>query len=651
MKPRELVGITVVLALALVVLLPDAFGQSSPPTPFHKRLLSGFVSYELDLHQAQPQGEADLYAALAGILNFFPPPGLDMVSLPNYFPAPNDQCRQGIGPNVKVNQNCLNLSDTDLQGRGQANNETTIAQDANHPNHLVAGDNDYRRGDGSCGAAYSLDDGRHWQDTALPINFTRGVNFGGVAREYWQASGDPSVAWDTQGNAYFACMAFQRGEPISNNPDQSSAVYVFRSTLNNGASWNFPGHAAVETFTTSASGLPLNDKPYMAVDNHVGSPFQDRIFVTWTLFAADGTAIIYESHSNDYGQTFSSPVLVSQTSSLCPNSFGIPTTITTCNENQFSQPFIGSDGALYVVFDNFNNSASSATDNHNQILLAKSTDGGASFSAPVLVANYNDLPDCDTYQGSGQDPFRACVPEKGTSANSVFRAMNYAVGAVDPTNPSNVAVTFGSYINADSNPSNGCVPAGFASDGNNTYTGVKTPGACNNKILLSLSTNGGTSFNGTITDPTTLTIVSQAPAQQSTDQFWQWAAFSPSGALAVSYFDRQYGNDETTGFSDVSISSSRLGGRVTTARVTSSSMPPPTEFPNSFGNSVFYGDYSGLSAVGNAHPIWMDTRNPDLAVCPGTGVLGVPPMVCSFTEASGLQANDQEIFTASMAVK
>ena len=75
-------------------------------------------------------------------------------------------------------------------------------------------------------------------------------------------------------------------------------------------------------------------------------------------------------------------------------------------------------------------------------------------------------------------------------------------------------VTTGSYINADSNPSNGCVPVGLAADGNNLYTGVKTQGACNNKILESISTNRGASFNGTVTDPTTLSIVSSAPGQK-----------------------------------------------------------------------------------------------------------------------------------------
>ena len=134
-------------------------------------------------------------------------------------------------------------------------------------------------------------------------------------------------------------------------------------------------------------------------------------------------------------------------------------------------------------------------DNRNQVLLARSTNGGASFTAPVKVGDYYELPDCDTYQGVGADPGRACVPEKGASHNSVFRASNYPIGAVDPTDPNRVVVTFGSYINRNSNENRGCTPTGFAADGINTYTGVKD-GGCNNDILYSVSGNGGGSFSG-----------------------------------------------------------------------------------------------------------------------------------------------------------
>ncbi|HWF57308.1 MAG TPA: sialidase family protein, partial [Candidatus Dormibacteraeota bacterium] len=560
------------------------------------------------------------------------------------------QCAASQGANnIKVNVNCLNLSDSNLQGRGQANNETSIAENPFAPKQLVASDNDYIRGDGTCGSSYSTDSGTTWNNSTVPNGFTSGASFGGFARQYWQGGGDTSVAWDTRGNAYMACQLFNRGSGTSSNPDQASTFAVFRSTGNGGASWNFPGHQV--TFGP-ASGVPFEDKELLTVDNNVSSPFRDRVYVTWTEFAADGSAYIYESYSSDYGQTFSARVLVSKTSPrLCTNAYGISNPNGSCDENQFSQPFAGSDGALYVTYDNYNNPVR-GSDNRNQILLSKSTDGGASFSSPVKVSDYYDLPDCDTYQGGGADSFRACVPEKGGSTVSVFRATNYSSGQVNPTNASQVVVTLGSYINQDSNESNGCVPASFSStDGQDLYTGVKTAGACNNKILISVSNDAGKSFSGGKgdADPRTEAMVTQGAAQNGTDQFWQWTAFTTGGTFAVDYYDRQYPGDETSGSSDYSLSTSSGLTAFNQQRVTSSSMPAPTQFEGPKGGQ-FYGDYTGLTAVTDIHPIWSDTRNADMFLCPGSATgPGTPPALCMGTEPNGQQANDQEIYTGTFA--
>jgi hypothetical protein len=402
-------------------------------------------------------------------------------------------------------------------------------------------------------------------------------------------------------------------------------------------------------FDPNGTGNTLEDKALMTIDDGLHSAFRDRIYVTWTEFAADGTAYIYESHSNDYGQSFSQRVLVSQDSPLCTNTFGLPTPSGSCNNNQFSDPFVGPDGNLYVVWANYNNQPTTGRDNRYEMLLAKSTDGGASFSSPVKVSDYYELPDCDTYQGAGADPGRACVPEKGASTRSVFRAAQYPVGQVDPTDPSKVTVTLASYINKDSNESNGCEPAGFAGDGNPKYEGVKTAGQCSNKILLSVSTDGGKTFTGTTTDPRDETLVTGSGRQAHTDQWWQWSTYTRDGKLVVDYYDRQYGADETTGSSDFSLSGSRNLSGFGQARVTSSSMPAPTQFGGPNGGQ-FFGDYTGLAAVDKAHPIWMDTRAKDLFVCPGTATPGNPPALCGATEPNGQEANDQEIFTATMGV-
>ena len=551
----------------------------------------------------------------------------------------NADCASRLGSNVKVNQNCLNLSDPDLQGRGQAQNETAIAIDPSNPNRMVSSYNDYRRGDGTCGISYSSDRGNSWTDATMPNGFTRGNAFG-AARQYWQGGGDTSVAFDTKGNAYLACQLFMRGPGVTPNVDLSSAFYVYRSTGNGGASWNFTGRPVIESPDPLGSGLaPFEDKEYIAVDNKVGSPFQDRVYVTWTEFTANGTAYIYEAYSSDYGETFSGPVLVSGNNpTLCDNTFGLPTFNGSCNENQFSDPFVGPDGALYVAFANYN-TAVTGNENFNRILLAKSTDGGQSFSTPVLVGKYYDLPDCLTYQGA--DAGRACVPEKGPTSYSIFRATNYPSGAVDPTNPNRVVVTFGSYINKNSKEP-GCVPQGFAVTGLNAYNGVKGSGGCNNDILVSVSNNGGAGFTGGVTDPRLLATATSASAQATSDQWWQWVAYTRNGKFATSYYDRQYGNSETTGTMDFSLSSSRDLSSFRVTRVTSSSMPPPTEF-----SGTFIGDYTGLAAWDDAFPIWADTRQADLFLCPGGG----PPTTCAATEPNGLDANDQEIFTDSVDVR
>jgi hypothetical protein len=623
-------------------------------TDVQERLLSGFASFELSKSGAdngQPTQHPD-----------------------TYFPRGSQDCSNNISSNIKVNQNCLNLSDPDLQGRGQAQNEEFIKVDPNNPNHIVASENDYRRGDGTCGTQYSLDNGRTWNESTVPNNFVRGATVNGRAREYFQAGGDTSVDWDSKGNVYLSCQMFKRGLGTSGDRDQANGLYVFRSTQNDGASWNFPGRPVVETPPGSSTGqttfLPLEDKQFIAVD-HSGtkcagattatpgaacSPFQDRVYVTWTEFAPNGSAFIYESYSADYGEHFSARHLVSLTSPLCPNDYGLGTA-SSCNENQFSQPFVGPDGVLYVIYSNFNNAETTGTtqDNRNQILLSKSLDGGNTFGPPIKVSDYYDLPDCATYQ-QGHDFGRACVPEKNATANSIFRATNYGSGEVNPTNPAQVVVTFGSYINRHSNEANGCIPTGFdPSTGQDLYTGVKTPGACNNDILVSVSNNGGNTFTGTTTDPRVLQSVTNDAGQATTDQWWQWIAFTKNGKLATSYYDRQYGNDEAIGYQDFSLSAgSDPYAKFNVYRITNSPMPFPTQFPEggTSAGGTFWGDYTGLTADTQAHPFWSDTRSPDLFACPGAGGAGTfasPPAVCT-AQDNGTPLNDQDAYTASQGV-
>jgi hypothetical protein len=141
--------------------------------------------------------------------------------------------------------------------------------------------------------------------------------------------------------------------------------------------------------------------------------------------------------------------------------------------------------------------------------------------------------------------------------------------------------------------------------------------------VISVSDDGGASFTGTDTDvrePPTAT----SARQRTTDQWFRWAAYTRDGKLATAYYDHQYGDDELTGWSDFSLSGSRSLERFGVTRVTTSSMPPPTQFA-----AGFFGDYTGLAADRLAYPAWSDTRNPAPVLCPGTGTPGHRPACVS----------------------
>lgn len=559
-------------------------------------------------------------------------------------PAGSPDCDGRRGGSIKVNQDCQNVSDTDMNGPGQGQNQPWIAVNPNNPRQVVASYNDYRRGQGACGVSYSRDGGTNWADKATPNGFVRGTVYGSVARQYFQSSGDTSVGFDTRDNVYLLCQQFKRGTETTVDPDRSSSIYIYRSTGSGGASFNFTGRPVVEHADLAGKGGFLLDQGVMAVDDHVGSPTRDRVYVTWTTLAEDGTSYIYASSSNDYGEHFSEPVLVSSGSGLCPNAMKIPTPKGACNTNQSSMPVVAPDGTLHVVWANYN-TARSGTDNHFQILATRSTDGGATFSSPVKVGDFHDLPDCVTYQGERKNPGSSCVAEKGAGTDSYFRAINYPMAAVDPKNSKKLVVTYGSYISRNSNEAKGCTPAGLTPATTGLYTGVKD-GGCNNDIVISTSADGGGSFTGTAANVRTMPVVTDGPKQATTDQFRQGTAFSPRGTLVTAYYDRQYGDDNTTGFSDITLTASRGTEH---RRVTSSSMPPPAEF---YG--TFYGDSMMVAATGTkAYPVWSDTRANALFPCPGTGQPGVPPRVCTGPPAGPQtleKANDQDILTEALSI-
>jgi hypothetical protein len=563
---------------------------------------------------------------------------------PHIVPSVNSGgCSDSSATNVRANQDCTNQSSTGLFGRGEAQNETAAAVNPLNPQNVLLSQNDYRNGDASCAADWSTDGGAHWGSVKLPTGFIApGLVLG---RRYWDASGDTSVAFDSTGEAYLLCGPFMR-LGTGDTSDNASAILLFRSA-DGGASWSFDGSIVAETLGDGSDGIGLLDKIYMVIDTNANSPYRDRIHVVWAQYDANFTqSPTYYSYSDDHGNSWSTPKEISgKSQDLCPITFSSRTDFS-CDESQFNNPFVAPNGDVYDVFINTNNCAGALRalgfdcpngedgDNHNQILIVKSTDGGDTWGDPVKVGNYYELPDCYTY--TGYDFGRACVPTAPLSDTSIFRATNYPVGVA--VSDQIIVVNYGSYINRHSNQNHGnCTPAGISLDTFlNLYDGVGDVGGCNNDIVHSVSNNGGQKFTGTHTGVTHLPSCSLELGREFTDQWWQWTALDNSGRAVSSYYDRSYGNDQATGYMDFTLV---VGSSAT--RVTDFSMPPSNEFPDVNGYSVFMGDYTGL-AIGSdnvAHPVWTDTRN---GLYTFDDTPGADPRVLTFA------GQDEDVYTAAI---
>jgi hypothetical protein len=194
----------------------------------------------------------------------------------------------------------------------------------------------------------------------------------------FQDASDPAVSFSQNGTLYYSGVAFN----IQRNNAVAGTVFVSKST-DDGSS--FPQTTIVALGSTRIGGI-FNDKPYIGVDETTGL-FAGRVYVSWTRFTSLTTSDIMVAYSKDGGRSFSFPRLISN--SLL---------------NQGSVPMVGSDGTLYVVWNDLLNF---------QTMVAKSVDGGVSFSSPVVVSPY--------------------IPLKSSSRFS-FRVNSNPAAAADDTN-------------------------------------------------------------------------------------------------------------------------------------------------------------------------------------------------------------------------
>jgi hypothetical protein len=226
--------------------------------------------------------------------------------------------------------------------------ETSIAINPANAKNVIAGSNEIQRL--PMRAMASFDGGATFTGVDLPLPPPRtnnGFDFGS----------DPGVAFDSNGNAYYSYIIvfFSAGGSIN-----GTEMAVSRST-DGGLTWT------ATYFAPQTGEGQFNDKPMITVDT--GSVHHNRIYVAWDNATGNSSSTkngnnVVLSYSDDGGVTFSAPVSVSGPFTGKTGGIG-------------ADPYVTSDGTLHVAWQDYA---------HLVIADAKSTNGGATFSAPNAIA-------------------------------------------------------------------------------------------------------------------------------------------------------------------------------------------------------------------------------------------------------------------------
>jgi hypothetical protein len=271
------------------------------------------------------------------------------------------------------------------RARGRQN-EPAVAVDPRNPSVILGSSNDY------CGV-YNTTDAAGNPVPAGPIwlGYYRSENAGGsftsslvpgypddsspyaaLAQIRTASSGDPVIAWDAEGRAFF-------GSESSDDPAGSPKTFgdVWVATYDNpggvaGATVNDGKRYRGTVIVARGSSAPnllgkFNDKTAIEADHNSDGRCDNNAYFSYSRFTGNAGGVgIYFSRSTNHGASFTHPIKLSQ----------------TISDVQFPDIAVTGSSNVYVFFRSF---ASGRGPEGDAIYYVRSTDCGATFSRPTLL--------------------------------------------------------------------------------------------------------------------------------------------------------------------------------------------------------------------------------------------------------------------------
>jgi hypothetical protein len=403
------------------------------------------------------------------------------------------------------------LAPTQASEGGSLVNTSPIVANPLNATDLLLGSNDFNCESG-LGFFISMDGGSAWNRTCSSLG----------AGLYEPGTGNPMVAYDRNGVAYIAAICYHEGYDTGLISIQSST---------DGINWS-------QAVTALKQGKFPAD-PWLAVDTNVGSPYLNSLYVSAVVVsgASQNVNRLYVSHSNDGGATWQQvAVAVGEVSPDVDN---------------YTHMTVGKDGTVYLTWMYCNSGPYFCEDDDAYMVFSKSTNGGNTWSTPVLTAkvrlNQEGIPNSDV--GADNWPAIGVDNSNGPYAGNLYIVMY-------------------------------------------TWTGTYL------RVQVVRSTDGGNTWSKP---------VPIAPPSDTHDQFFPWLSVSPTGLVGVSWLDRR--NDPANiDYQAFAAISSDGGQTFPNVQLTTAFSSPDV---NGYENNAWMGNYTGNTWDGPNYFIaaWMDSSN------------------------------------------
>ena len=416
-----------------------------------------------------------------------------------------------------------------------AHSEPMLTENPKNPLNLVGGSKfftDPTHYKFQIGYFSSVDGGCTWIDGGVLPGFEKN-----------ETTSDISLAFGNHNDVYAAVLYTKDGAR------GKSGIAVSKSS-DGGRTFGNP----VSIFEAKSDQI-FSDKPWIAVDQ-AGGPYNGYVYVVWSYDhnrTCGGTNNCSEelafSRSTDGGKTFSPVDLIEGNASFCTNpATGRPVGSTKCDATQGAIPSVGPDGRLYVATPYIDVMGGPIP---TRLLVTSSTDGGKTWTTPVLIATIHDI-------------FGPFPPEK-------YRNLSLPAFACDART-------------------------------GQLYLTWSDKGVRDADILFSTSKDHGQTWSKPMR-------VNDDPIGNGANQFQPQMAVAPDGVVIISFFDTR--NDPRHLLIDVYLAQSVDRGTsfLKNLRITTQSWDPAVDAPIDNYGSQFIGDYQGLTVDDHfAHPFWNDTR-------------------------------------------